>query len=174
MERLMQQNTVTLIVAGLGIFGTLTGILVGHLLSRSWQREQARLDNKKQEYRELMTSMADGYTQLLRLGSGIVARSPEAQAEIDAARYNSLRTIHDRIYIADRIRELKLFENWTTEMAVFWNSPFGQTERLRFTDRFLALQDLVRSLAIEDTQPRGLVGRMFSRFRSKKNKHGNP
>jgi hypothetical protein len=148
----MQQNTVTLIVAGLGIFGTLAGIVVGQLLSRSWQREQACLDNKKQEYRELMTSMADAYTQLLRLGTETVGRSLEVRAEIEGAQYKSLRTIHDRIYIADRIDELMLFENWTAEMTIFWNSHYGQTERLRFTERFLALQNLVRNLALEDTQ----------------------
>jgi hypothetical protein len=168
----MQQNTVTLIAAGLGSFCTLASVLVGNFLSRSGQREQARLDNKKQEYRELMTSMADAYTQLLRLGTETVGRSLEVRAEIEGAQSKSLRTIHDRIYIAEKIRDLKLFENWTAEMTNFMNSHSGQTGRLRFAERFLALQDLVRSLAIEDTQPRGLVGRMFSRFRSKKNKHG--
>jgi hypothetical protein len=81
-----------------------------------------------------------------------VGRSLEVRAEIEGAQYKSLRTIHDRIYIADRIDELMLFENWTAEMTIFWNSHYGQTERLRFTERFLALQNLVRNLALEDTQ----------------------
>jgi predicted MFS family arabinose efflux permease len=44
----MQQESVTLIVAGLGIGGTLGGIIVGHFLARSWQREQWLLDCRKQ------------------------------------------------------------------------------------------------------------------------------
>jgi hypothetical protein len=166
----MQQNTVTLIVAALGIFGTLAGVVVGQVLSRSWQREQARLDIKRQEYRELMTAMADAYTQLLRAGSG-VSVSGEARAEIEAARYNSLRTMHDRIYIAGRVRELDLPQSWAAEMNRYWSS-LHRIGAGRFTEGFLTLQDRVRDLAIEDTEPRGFLGRLFGRFRSGRRKHG--
>jgi hypothetical protein len=36
--------------------------------SRSWQREEARQDNIKAEYRELLTALADAYTTFIRLG----------------------------------------------------------------------------------------------------------
>jgi hypothetical protein len=143
--------------------------VVGHLLTRSWQREQERLDNKKQEYRELMTAMADAYTQLLRLGSGVVADSREVQAEIDSARFNSHRAIHDRIYIAETIKKMRLFENWTAETTIFVKDQ----ERIRFTERFLKLQAQVREAAIEDTQPTSCVSRIMRHLRKRSRKSEN-
>jgi hypothetical protein len=53
----MDTQIATLIVAGLGIAGTLGGILVGHLLTRSWQQRQWLLDNRRQEYREVLNAV---------------------------------------------------------------------------------------------------------------------
>jgi hypothetical protein len=50
----MDQQTVSLIVAGLGIGGTLGGIVVGHILSRSAQRKQWVLDRRHEEFQELI------------------------------------------------------------------------------------------------------------------------
>ena len=158
----------TIYLALWGAIGPLVGIWIGHVLSRSWQREQARLDNKKQEYKELMGAMAAAYTQMLRLGTGIVARSNQVQEEIDSARYSSLSTIHDRIYIAERLREINLFENWTAETTIFWNSQYSGPDRLRFTERFMELQELVRTVAIEDSEAVGLIKRVIRRFRGRK------
>jgi hypothetical protein len=63
----MEQTTVTLIVGGLGIFGTLAGVVSGHFLSRSWQREQWLLDKRREEYRELINLIAGAYTTFIHI-----------------------------------------------------------------------------------------------------------
>ena len=54
----MEQETVTVVVAGLGIVGTLFGSVVGHFLSRSSQREQWMRDRMHEEFQELLRALA--------------------------------------------------------------------------------------------------------------------
>ncbi len=53
----MEQGTVTVVVASLGIFGTLCGNFGGLFLSRSWQREQWMRDRRNEEFRELLEAL---------------------------------------------------------------------------------------------------------------------
>jgi hypothetical protein len=54
----MEQETVTIVVASLGAVTTLGGIVFGHFLSRSSQREQWMLDRRHQEFQELLGALA--------------------------------------------------------------------------------------------------------------------
>jgi hypothetical protein len=40
-----------------GAIGPLVGIFVGHVLIRSWQQKQWMLDRRKEEWRELLTTL---------------------------------------------------------------------------------------------------------------------
>jgi hypothetical protein len=55
----MQQGTVTLIVASVGIAGSLGGVLLGQHMTRSWQQRQWPMDQRKDEFRELIAALAD-------------------------------------------------------------------------------------------------------------------
>ncbi len=57
-RRIMEANTATLIVAGLGIGGTFGSGFVVQLMARRTQREQWIIDNRKQECRDLLTASA--------------------------------------------------------------------------------------------------------------------
>jgi hypothetical protein len=57
-EASMEQGTVTVVVAGLGIAGTLCSGVVAHLLSRSSQREQWMRDRRHEEFQELLGALA--------------------------------------------------------------------------------------------------------------------
>ena len=54
----MEKGTVTVVIASLGIVGTLCGIVVGHFLSRSSQREQWMRDRRHEEFQELLGALA--------------------------------------------------------------------------------------------------------------------
>jgi phage gpG-like protein len=54
----MEQATATVVVASLGIAGTLCSSFVGHFLSRSSQREQWMRDRRHEEFQELLRSLA--------------------------------------------------------------------------------------------------------------------
>jgi hypothetical protein len=139
----MQRLTVVL-----GIWaaiGPLAGIFVGHLLTRSWQREQARLDNVKAEYRELLSALADAYTSFIRLGP----RDPdslEQRSAYDIARASSLRVLHDRIYIAQRVESEKWLYRWIAIELEYKTDD----DRLTLTNEFMAFQDKIRKAALEE------------------------
>lgn len=108
----MQQATVTLIVAGLGIGGTLGGIVVGHVLTRSWQRKQWILDNRKEEFRELLTALAESLRIQMTKHAGALLNASEQKALIDAQAM-VMRTIRDRIFIANDVERLNIENVWS-------------------------------------------------------------
>lgn len=107
----MQQNTVTLIVAGAGICGTLGGIVIGHFLTRSSQRDQWLRDCKKEEFRELLTALADSFRSSITMHSGAVLDS-DAQMKMIESHSNALRVIRSRIFIANTVTELGIELRW--------------------------------------------------------------
>ena len=107
----MQQETVTLIVAGLGIGGTLGGIVVGHFLTKSWQREQWLLDCRKEEFRELLKVLTRSFATICFYSGMRVMVGDEKKAQ-EAAQTDAQTTIRDRIYIADDIARLDIYKIW--------------------------------------------------------------
>jgi hypothetical protein len=69
-KRTTPDHAFTLIVSSVGIGGALVGIVIGHFPTRSSQHEQWRRDNRKQEYRELLSCLSDTYLHKVRYGSG--------------------------------------------------------------------------------------------------------
>jgi hypothetical protein len=102
----MQDHTFTLIVASLGIGGTLGGIVIGHVLTRSWQREQWLRDNRKQEYRELLTSLSAAYMHLEQNGSD------STDLRHHPVRNEAFRSLGDRIFIDREIKKEEIYEEW--------------------------------------------------------------
>lgn len=125
--------------------GPLLGIFVGHFLTRSWQREQARLDNIKAEYRELLTALADAYTIFIRLGPRDEEVAQQCNA-FDEARAASLRVMHDRIYIAERVEREKWLFYWTGMIANYRTD----NDRLTLTNAFTDFQEKIRTAAFDD------------------------
>jgi hypothetical protein len=106
-ENRLHQETATLIVAGLGIGGTLGGIVVGHFLTRSWQQQQWLLDNRREEYRELLNAITTSYMAFVHIaeqtGLGTTV-SPEITLRAEQSAIDSFRTLRDRILIADEVK----------------------------------------------------------------------
>ncbi len=125
--------------------GPLLGIVVGHFLTRSWQREQAQLDNIKAEYRELLTALADAYTTFIRLGPRDEEFAQQRNA-FDEARAASMRVMHDRIYIAERVEREKWLFYWIGMIANYKTD----SDRLTFTNAFTDFQEKIHRAAFED------------------------
>lgn len=135
--------------------GPLLGVFVGHLLTRSWQREQARLDNIKAEYRELLSALADAYTTIIRLGPRDEEAAPQRNA-FDEARAASLRVMHDRIYIAERVEREKWLFGWIGLIGNYKTD----SDRLTLTNAFTDFQEKIRRAAFEDmNMAKGLAKR---------------
>jgi hypothetical protein len=121
-----------------GLF-TLGGVVIGALLTfqltRSWQREQWLLDNRRQEYRELLSSITGAYIAIAHIAeTGAVGRtaSPEIELIAERAAIESFRTLRDRILIAEEIEFANSLEEWDTAIQNYRRTHDEHTFAQRF------------------------------------------
>src|SRR6266850_564830 len=95
--------------------GPLVGVLVGALLARSWDRRKWINENRKQKYRELLTTLTSACIAVIDNAQAIV-QSPAEQIFARDEYFKSLRVLQDRIFIANEIGKMNLFDRWGTAM----------------------------------------------------------
>ena len=89
------------------------GALLGSYLSSRGQRKQWIADNKKQEYRELLTTLTKAYQELAALNAPIVVwNNKEDQQRYEEAIKRAETVILDRIFISKEIAEMNLVKRW--------------------------------------------------------------
>jgi hypothetical protein len=110
------QSTLAVIVAIVGIAGTLAGIFMGHFLGRSWDRKKWLLDRRNEEFKELLTAIALAYAKCGDPRYHLWQPSVEGIMEMNQASAECLVTIQNRIYIAKYIRPLHLDSAWLGAM----------------------------------------------------------
>jgi hypothetical protein len=95
------------------IVGPLGGIAFGSWLTTKNQQRHWLLDNKRSEYRELLTSIADAGSKLLVFwgGNPIVARAEE-QFMIGETARQSVDVIYNRLFISHEVEKLDLLKRW--------------------------------------------------------------
>lgn len=117
----------TIILGVWAAVGPLVGVRYGSQLAERVQRQHWLSDNKKQEYRELLSTLSRIQRLLLQVG-GLV--SGEEERMIREAENETWRIIQDRVFIAETMQEIGLLSRWAkiinklqTEMqhAVFLN-----------------------------------------------------
>jgi hypothetical protein len=108
----MNQSIIPLIVACVGISGTVVGIAIGHFLVRDWDRRKWLLDRRNEEFKELMTVIATAYAKCGDPRYHFHELTVESLMEMNAASTNCLVTIQNRIYIAEHIKHLRLDYMW--------------------------------------------------------------
>jgi hypothetical protein len=132
---------VTVLLTVWGLIGPLAGIGIGHYLTRSWQKKQWTLDNKKAEYRELISTLSQSahfilnnspYLTLPNKMGGLKSGEQERQSDEAADRGHSI--IADRIFIANFVAEEHIAERWSAVLKEkrvdrFWRE-WGDLHRL--------------------------------------------
>ncbi|HLY40456.1 MAG TPA: hypothetical protein VKR52_04540 [Terracidiphilus sp.] len=97
-----------------GAIGPLAGILVGHWLSRSWQREQWELDCRKEEFKELIFAIGSATIELMMYIHSQGSRLPQPESLYLDAHRIAAKTIISRIYIVSEIKKLDLADRYLT------------------------------------------------------------
>jgi hypothetical protein len=113
----MPCNTV-LISGAMGILGTAVGALLGHYLSKTWQREQWILDNRKQEYRELLSAISHSVVTLIARDRGVVDKGA-LRVYLEDLSTEVYRMLGDRIFIADDLAREHIREKWMAAVRAF-------------------------------------------------------
>jgi len=115
----MNEQTVLLVLTTVWAFlvkawsgvGPLVGVLIGAWLTRSWQRKQWELDNKRTEYRELISGLSKSFHYIVSYGQ-LNPRPPEVQRQLFEAEIAGQQVIADRIFIEKQLREGQVRELW--------------------------------------------------------------
>jgi len=140
----VDMTQVTLYLALWGAIGPLVGILVGHLLTRSWQREQWLLDCRKEEFRELLTVLTRSFATICCYGGMGVMNGNDMRAR-EAAHTDAQTTIRDRIYIADDIAKLDIYRIWKTATDEFQSDH----TLIAFSEKYALIRAMIVNTATE-------------------------
>jgi hypothetical protein len=109
----------TIVLGIWSALGPLVGILIGHSITKAWQKEQWIAENKKQEYRELLSILSKAFTLLVHYHLNETEQSSEDEARVAEAEADALRTMHDRIFIVKEIQEENVLPRWINAVREF-------------------------------------------------------
>lgn len=129
------------------IFGPLVGIVIGSWLTTRNQRKHWILDNKRDEYRELLTTIADtGSNLLIFYGAkpGFTI-GPGTQMTGEALR-KSVDTIYNRLFIAGQVGRLDILTRWKEGISALQSSRDVNA----FAKAMDGIMNDIRTAAIEE------------------------
>ncbi len=120
----MEQQTVTLVVAGFGIAGTLGGTILGNLFQSHGQHQQWRRDNVRQECRELLSQLSVNLFTFVEwrktlLGPNVGPQAATATKEYSGAVFDLHRNFGSRILIADELNRANIQKRWNAAVDLF-------------------------------------------------------
>jgi hypothetical protein len=129
------------------VLGPFVGIWIGVYLSTRTQKRQWIRDNKRIEYRELLTAIADaGGKLVVHYGMEPFVADPSAQFAIGETARMSVDVIYNRLFIAKEIEELHIQPRWEDAISNLRKNRdlnwFGQSmDRIMEDIRKKALQE---------------------------------
>ena len=94
------------------VLGPLVGLLIGNFLQSRSQLKQWRRDAGKQEYRELLSTLARCHALIGRLTSKFGNETKEDDENLAVAHADALNVIRDRVFIADDVAQMDLLNKW--------------------------------------------------------------
>lgn len=142
----MEATTTTLIVASLGIGGTLTSGILAQWMARGSQREQWVRDNTIQEYRELLAAFTAAYMTLMRIQHTTDERDmvdPEFDPVPNSLELESNQVLRTRILIAHALEAENISVRWTEALENFRRT----NDAIKFAHRFTSITNTIVWLA---------------------------
>lgn len=128
------------------LVGPLAGVLVGAWLARSWDRRKWVNDNRKGEYRELVTELTTAAMALVskyQVGPDFMSDA-DLQATADSY-LEALRIIQDRIFIAHELEKMSVFDRWGESVKILTKNK----DVRKFEDTF---EDMKKEIVAEATK----------------------
>jgi hypothetical protein len=130
------------------VIGPPAGIVLGSWLATRNQRRQWLLDNKRAEYRELLTTIAEaGGKFVVFYGMQPVVATGEERFMIGETARTSVDVIYNRLFIADEVEKLNIQRRWEGAISELQKSHnvdvFGKSlDNITSDIRRAALRDL--------------------------------
>src|SRR5271168_2644745 len=130
------------------VIGPPAGIVLGSWLATRNQRRHWLLDNKRAEYRELLTTIAEaGGKFVVFYGREPIMASGDERFAIGETARPSVDVIYNRLFIADEVEKLNIQRRWEGAISALQKSnnvnAFGKSlDDITGDIRRAALRDL--------------------------------
>jgi len=146
-------------LAGAFGLGTVVGNVVSHLLASRWQRRVWIHDNKKAEWRELISGLNESIEVMgYAFEYGVARAASDPSADWLGAMGNGNRVVRSRIFIADVIEKQGIVKTWDELMqyVLARDSPRGRDQHggmptlNGYNMKAVGLQDKIIRVSRED------------------------
>ena len=94
------------------VLSVLIGILVGAYFTDRIQRKRENTNSKKEEYRELLSTLTQASNKIANFHGPIVDHSPEEERAYYEAKEKALIVIDTRLFITSEIEKIDLRGRW--------------------------------------------------------------
>lgn len=131
----MQQELITLAVAGVSVAGTLGAVFLSQSFSRRSELEQWERNKKTEEYRELIDALTNAYLdncQADALGKLGLFRETDDEILPTDIEMTAYRVLRNRLFTATELETEDVIRRWDTALINF--KRIGDARK--FADRF--------------------------------------
>lgn len=129
------------------ICGPIIGILLGSALSTKNERKHWLMDNKRDEYRELLTTIADTGSNLLISYGAKPGFTLRASTHVtDEALRKSVDTIYNRLFISGHVARLDILTRWKEGISTLQKTQDANA----FAKVMDGIMNDIRNVAIKD------------------------
>jgi hypothetical protein len=120
--------------------GPLLGVLVGAFLARSWDKKKWMNDNRKEEFRELITALMNAAAALImqQIHANEQTIEMDEEENAQAMHLEAIKVMKTRIFIANDVKAMHIYERWT-----------GAIKEMRKTKAVGGLEDTFETLTNE-------------------------
>lgn len=101
----------------LGIIGGVTAQTLQSLFTTGRERKRWAADSRKEEYRELLKTLTETATFLMEYKGTSAGNTEEYHKRFRQVYGNALRVIADRIFIANEIKNARIYDQWSTALV---------------------------------------------------------
>jgi hypothetical protein len=139
-------------VAGFGIVSAFVGSLINQRMSRNTQREQWLRDKRYEDYQVVLSAITSAYMAMTRVDKASFTSlyTEDMARELEAIKANAFRVLHDRIFIAEELRNAETMKKWLSVV-----NSYGQPgQHLTSEGAMTALTAELAEMALSGECPR--------------------
>jgi hypothetical protein len=169
----VDNGQISLLVAGVSASVTLTT----YWLTKESQESRARREERREEYRELVSTLTQCYMRIVSpYDPPIPVIDEQLQRQIMDAKLESFKVLQDRIAIAEELADTDILDVWTESIV----SLERNGDSVRFAKKFKPLRERIVRMASRPAPKqhrlRNLYYRIrhFRQIRELKRRHGGP
>ena len=154
----MDKEEITLLVAGIGAAGS----LLTFWLTRTSQESKARREERRREYRELVSTLTQCYMRIVSpYDPPIPVIDEQLQRQIVDAKLESFKVLQDRIAIAEELAETDVLDVWTEAIV----SLERNGDSVQFAKKFKPLRERIIRMANRPAPKRNWLRNVYYRIR---------